>query len=46
MVGLRGASFELRDAWSGAVSTTSGAISSVVAPHAVELFRVSSQSTG
>jgi len=46
MVGLRGGSFELRDVWSGAVSTTSGAISSVVAPHAVELFRVSSQSTG
>ncbi len=42
MVGRRGASIELRDVWSGAVSTTtSGVISAVVAPHAAEMFRVS-----
>ncbi|MEO6534008.1 MAG: glycoside hydrolase family 27 protein [Pseudolysinimonas sp.] len=39
-LGLRGSSFGVRDVWSGAVSTTTGAISSLVAAHAAVMFRI------
>lgn len=41
-IGLGGADdFRLLNLWTGATSTTSGAISAVVAPHGVVMYRVS-----
>ncbi|MEO6086573.1 MAG: ricin-type beta-trefoil lectin domain protein [Umezawaea sp.] len=40
-IGKTGSSFELRDLWTGATSTTSGAISVSVPAHGTAVFRVS-----
>jgi len=40
-VGLRGLGFDVRDVWAGTDSTTSGRISTVLAPHEAALFRIS-----
>ncbi|WP_309113284.1 lectin [Saccharothrix sp.] len=40
-IGLSGSSFTLTDLWSGAVSSSSGAISAAVPAHGVAAFRVS-----
>jgi len=45
-VGKSGSSFTLRDAWTGATSTTSGTISASVPAHGTAVFRVSGGSAG
>src|SRR5690606_11392137 len=40
-IGLSGSSFSLREAWTDAVTSTSGAISASVPPHGTVVFRVS-----
>ncbi|MCG5221087.1 lectin [Streptosporangium sp. KLBMP 9127] len=40
-IGLSGSSFSLRDAWTNAVTTTTGAISASVPSHGTVVFRVS-----
>jgi alpha-galactosidase len=44
-VGKSGSSFTLRDAWTNAISTTSGAISAVVPAHGTAVYRVSGGGT-
>jgi alpha-galactosidase len=44
-VGKSGSSFTLRDAWTGATSTTSGAISASVPGHGTAVYRVSGGTT-
>ncbi|WP_233441914.1 hypothetical protein [Lentzea atacamensis] len=45
-LGLAGSSsYGLRDLWSGATSSTTGAISASVAPHGVVMYRVSRTGT-
>lgn len=39
-VGLHGASFDVRDVWSGTDATSSGEVSAVLAPHQAALFRI------
>ncbi|WP_433364494.1 glycoside hydrolase family 27 protein [Actinoplanes sp. CA-142083] len=45
-IGKTGASFTLRDAWSGATSTTTGTISASVPGHGTVVYRVSGGGTG
>ncbi|GGM81909.1 alpha-galactosidase [Dactylosporangium sucinum] len=45
-VGKTGTSFTLRDAWTGATSTTSGAITASVPGHGTVVYRVSGGGTG
>jgi alpha-galactosidase len=45
-VGLSGSAFTVRDAWTGAVSSTSGAISASVPSHGTAVYRVTGGSPG
>jgi len=42
-VGLPGASFDIRDVWSGTTATSSGAIRAALAPHEAAFFRVAAR---
>ncbi|MFJ6793711.1 glycoside hydrolase family 27 protein [Streptomyces sp. NPDC091268] len=44
-IGLSGSSFSLRDAWTNALTSTTGAISASVPPHGTAVFRVSGAAT-
>jgi alpha-galactosidase len=44
-IGLSGSQFSLRDVWSGAATTSSGAISAVLPGHATAVYRVSAVGT-
>jgi len=45
-IGLSGSSFTLRDAWTGAASSTSGAISASVPSHGTAVYRVTAGTPG
>jgi alpha-galactosidase len=45
-IGLSGSAFTVRDAWTGAVSSTSGAISASVPSHGTAVYRVTGGSPG